>query len=324
MGFHEKWQRWISECLRTASVSVLVNGSPTKEFKMGRGLRQGDPLAPFLFLIVAEGFSQLMKKAVDTGRFFGYKFDGGEKRFFHLQYADDTMIISEKRWSNIRTLKAILLLFETMSGLKVNFQKSSITGINVSQDWIIEAANILHCKVGAVPFTYLGLPIGANPNRKDTWKQVINTVRSRLSRWKNKNLSIGGRVVLLKFVLSAVPVYYLSFFKAPSGMWKLLCNWIGVVSNFQNAGWQHLEQFEGLLGSQRNLTMKMRVIWAAGVWCIWRGRNNKVFRGEEIQMQKLVEEAKIWRWLKLKSNSIADDIVAWCNNPKACIGILDG
>ncbi|XP_058751352.1 uncharacterized protein LOC131624431 [Vicia villosa] len=117
------------------------------------------------------------------------------------------------------------------------------------------------------------------------------------------------------------------FFECPNlaGMWKLLCNWIGVVPNLQNAGWQHLEQFERLLGSQRNLTMKMRVIWAAGVWCIWRGRNNKVFRGEEIQMEKLVEEAKIlaWRWLKLKSNSIADDIVAWCNNPKACIGILD-
>ncbi|XP_058764714.1 uncharacterized protein LOC131638187 [Vicia villosa] len=481
MGFHEKWRSWIFECLRTASVSVLVNGSPTKEFNMGRGLRQGDPLSPFLFLIVAEGFSQLMKKAVDSGRFIGYKFEAGEKRFSHLQYADDTMIISEKRWTNIRTIQAILLLFESLSGLKVNFQKSSIIGINISQNWITEAAKILRCRLGSIPFMYLGLPIGANPNRKETWNHVINIVKSRLSRWKNKNLSIGGRVVMLKSVLFAIPVYYLSFFKAPAGIrnlrkfnlallgkwewkvvnerkgiwfeaivnrygmingvlrsgpngasiwwkdicnlnigggiasreysvkevyksldsddrqptshpwckiwnkaipskvsclvwrvlqnriptkdnlarrgilsnsqldcvgecgreesvshiffecpkfagaWSVICNWLGVHSNLHNDGWQHLEQFEGLLGTQRKLSLKLRIIWAACVWCIWRYRNNKVFLNEEIQLEKVVEETKIlaWRWLRLKSKLIADDIVAWCKNPKACFGFLD-
>ncbi|PNX58979.1 ribonuclease H, partial [Trifolium pratense] len=118
MGFHEKWRRWISECLNTASVSVLVNGSATKEFEMGRGLRQGDPLSPFLFIIAAEGFNMLMKNAVDMGRFAGYKFEGGDLGFSHLQYADDTLIIGEKSWGNIRIMKANLLLFELMSGLK--------------------------------------------------------------------------------------------------------------------------------------------------------------------------------------------------------------
>jgi hypothetical protein len=101
MGFHDKWRMWMSECLKSASISVLVNGSHTKEFKMGRGLRQGDPLSPFLFIIAAEGFNIFMSKAVDSGRFSGYKFDGGDEYFSHLQYADDTVLGTQKSMDKI-------------------------------------------------------------------------------------------------------------------------------------------------------------------------------------------------------------------------------
>ncbi|XP_058725620.1 uncharacterized protein LOC131596902 [Vicia villosa] len=143
MGFLEKWLRWIKECLNSASISVLVNGCPTKEFKMGRGLRQGDPLSPFLFLIAAEGLIILMSKAEERGLYTGSKFQKGADRFSHLQYVDDTMIVGEKSWSNIRIIKANLKLFEMMSGLKVNFQKSSLTSINIPPEWITEAARIV-------------------------------------------------------------------------------------------------------------------------------------------------------------------------------------
>ncbi|MCH92733.1 RNA-directed DNA polymerase (Reverse transcriptase) [Trifolium medium] len=185
---------------------------------MGRGLRQGDHLSPFLFLIAAEGFSMLMKRAVELGKFIGFRFEKADERFTHLQYMDDTLIIGEKGWENISIIKANLLLFELMSGLKVNFHKSLLVGVNIPHRWLEEAANILNCKVGFNQFKYLGLPIGANQNRKDTWYPVIEVVRSRWSRWKNKQLSIGGRVVILKSVLFALPVYFLSFFKAPTGI----------------------------------------------------------------------------------------------------------
>lgn len=218
MGFHEKWYRWIVKCLRTSFVSVLVNGSPTKKFSMGHGLRQGDNLSPFLFLIIVESFNVLIKRAMESGRLVGYKFDVGDKRFSHLQYADDTMILCEKRLTNIRIIKAILLLFESMSRLKVIFQKCTIVGINIPQSWITEALNVLHCKVGVLPFIYLGLPIGANTNRKEMWNQVIETVKSRLNMWKSKLLSIGDRVAILKSILYVILIYFLSFFKAPSGI----------------------------------------------------------------------------------------------------------
>ncbi|XP_071736111.1 secreted RxLR effector protein 78-like [Rutidosis leptorrhynchoides] len=78
IGFGAKWRGWVSSCLKSASISVLINGSPTKEFKLGRGVRQGDPLSPFLFIIAAEGLNWLTKLAVAKGLYNGVEI-GNEK-----------------------------------------------------------------------------------------------------------------------------------------------------------------------------------------------------------------------------------------------------
>lgn len=87
----------------------------------------------------------------------------------HLQFADDTLIIGEKCWSNVRSIMVVLLIFEHVSGLKVNFSKSLLTGVNVSDFWLHEAAFVLNCRVVAFPFAYLGLPIRGDPRRLDFW-----------------------------------------------------------------------------------------------------------------------------------------------------------
>jgi hypothetical protein len=83
----------------------------------------------------------------------------------HLQFTDDTLLLGTKSWANVRALRAVLTLFADMSGLKVNFNKSMLVGINIAESWLNEAASILNCKVGKVPFLYLGLSIGGNPRR---------------------------------------------------------------------------------------------------------------------------------------------------------------
>jgi hypothetical protein len=161
MAFPVLWRKWIKECVRTATASVLVNGSPTEEFPLERGLRQGDPLSPFLFLVAAEGLHVLMEAVVDQNMFTGYRV--GEQdpvAVSHLRFADDTLLLGAKSWANVRALRAVLVLFETMSGLKVNFNKSMLVGVNISDSWLSEAASVLHCRVGKIPFLYLGLPIG--------------------------------------------------------------------------------------------------------------------------------------------------------------------
>ncbi|CAJ2679133.1 unnamed protein product [Trifolium pratense] len=135
----------------------------------------------------------------------------------HLQFADDTLLLGVKSWANVRALRAVLVLFETLSGLKVNFTKSMLVGVNIPDSWLGEAASALCCKVGKIPFLYLGLQIGGDPRRLSFWEPMLNRIKNRLSGWKSRFLSFGGRLVLLKSVLTSLPVYTLSFFKAPSG-----------------------------------------------------------------------------------------------------------
>ncbi|CAJ2637040.1 unnamed protein product [Trifolium pratense] len=137
-------RKWIRECVCTATASVLVNGSPTDEFPLRRGLRQGDPLSPFLFLLAAEGLNVLMEAMVARNLFTGYSIGGqGSVSVSHLQFADDTLLMGIKSWANVRALRAVLVLFETMSGLKVNFNKSMLVGVNISESWLCEAASTL-------------------------------------------------------------------------------------------------------------------------------------------------------------------------------------
>jgi len=105
-----------------------------------------------------------------------------------------------------------------ISGLKVNFTKSQLIGVNVQGSWLTEATLVLKCKVGNLPFVYFGLPVGGDVCRLSFWEPLILQIKSRLSGWKAKHLSFDGRLVLLKYVLSSMPVYTLSFFKAPSGI----------------------------------------------------------------------------------------------------------
>jgi len=214
MNFPTLWRKWIMEC-----VAVLVNGYLTEEFPLHRGLRQGDPLSPFLFLLVAEGFDVLMNASVTNDLYHAYGVGPQrEVRLSHLHFADDTLILGEKSWLNVRTISVVLLLFDEVSGLKVNFHKSLLTGVNIPLSWLSEAASILNCRTGTIPFVYLGLPIGGDDRKLNFRKPVVERISARLSSWNNKFLSFGGLLVLMKSVLSSLPVYFLSFFKAPTGI----------------------------------------------------------------------------------------------------------
>ena len=160
LGFCEKWIKWIKSCLVSSSVSVLVNGSPTSEFCPKRGLRQGDPLAPFLFLIVAEGLAGVVRIAVEKNLVESLEVGAQKVKVNMLQYADDTLFLCEANFKSVCNLKVILHCFELASGLKVNFSKSRIGGVGVDHTVIQQYAAILNCEVMKTPFKYLGLLVG--------------------------------------------------------------------------------------------------------------------------------------------------------------------
>jgi hypothetical protein len=136
-----------------------------------------------------------MTSAVSNNLFTGYSVGTSNSvGVSHLQFADDTLILGTKSWANEHSLRAVLTLFADMSGLKVNFNKSMLDGINIAESRLTEAASILNCKVGKVPFLYLGLSIGGDPRRLAFWNPVLNSIKSRLAGWQSRFISFGGSI----------------------------------------------------------------------------------------------------------------------------------
>ena len=163
MGFGSRWLSWIKWCISTASFSVLINESLTGFFPSSRGLRQGDPLSPYLFVIRMEDISCLINRVVAGNYLSGSRIIDGrgeELAISHLLYADDTLLFYEADKNQLKFLSWILMWFEAMSGLKINLNKSEIIPIGPVAN-VEELASELGCKVGSLPTSYLGLPLSA-------------------------------------------------------------------------------------------------------------------------------------------------------------------
>lgn len=221
LGFNSLWRKWMRACAASGSISVLVNGSPIVDFDVKKGLRQGDPLAPFLFLVVAEGLAGLVRSAVDKGHLAGYKVND-DISFPLFQFADDTILICEASRSNLWATKTIFRSFELVSGLKVNFSKSYMYAINADNFFPNNVAEFLSCKVGKLPFKFLGIQMATNLRRCSTREPIVTSLKKRLQKWKGRFLSNGGRVTLINSVLNSMPLYLFSFYKAPKKILKTI------------------------------------------------------------------------------------------------------
>nr|GFA08501.1 RNA-directed DNA polymerase, eukaryota [Tanacetum cinerariifolium] len=199
-GFGSKWRSWISGSLNLGMASILVNGSPTTEFPFHCGLKQRDPLAPFLFILIMESLHLSFERVVEAGLFKGIQI-GPSLSISHLFYADDAVFIGEWSDNNLSHIMQILHCFSLSSGLKINVLKSNLLGVGVSSEAVIIAARNLGCLVMSTPFKYLGVMVGGNMSLTKAWEAVIGKLKSRLSKWKRNTLSIGGHLTLLKSVI---------------------------------------------------------------------------------------------------------------------------
>ena len=209
--------RWIKWCISTSSFSVLVNRSPAGFFPSSRGLRQGDPLSPYLFVIGMETLSCLLNRATDGNYLSGTKFTDGkgeELVISHLLYADDTLLFCKADRDELKFIRWTLTLFEAVSSLKINLNKSEILPIGPVAK-MEELASELGCKAETLPTTYLGLPLGAKHKALRVWDSVEERFRKRLASWKFQYISKGGRATLIRSSLSSLPIYHLSLFRAP-------------------------------------------------------------------------------------------------------------
>ena len=146
--------------------SVLVNGSPAGFFGSSRGLHQGDPLSPLLFLLVMEVLSRLLKRAKHRGFLSGFQASpntSGGLHISHLLFVDDTILFCDASEEQLLHIHMVLIFFEAITGLKVNVGKSEIVPVGEVRN-LDALARILCCKVGCLPMSYLGMPLGAHYN----------------------------------------------------------------------------------------------------------------------------------------------------------------
>jgi hypothetical protein len=217
-GFGEKWCSWIAHCISTVRFSVLVNGSPAGFFSSSRGLRQGNPVFHFLFVIVMEALSKMITTTVDRG-FLPCFFVGSRPpgvNISHL-FADDTLVFCGANPNHLRHLRVLLLFFKIVSGLKVNLAKSILVPVG-NVDTMVELTSILGCGTSSLPVKNLGIPLGASYKAKSIWDVIVEKMERRLASWKRMYLSKGGRVTLIKSTLSNLLTYFLSLFPIPASV----------------------------------------------------------------------------------------------------------
>nr|KYP62506.1 LINE-1 reverse transcriptase isogeny [Cajanus cajan] len=285
LGFDNKWRSWIEGCLRSSQVSVLINGSPTSEFSPQRGLRQGDPLSPFLYVIVAEGLAGMMRSAVQKNLFTSYEVGAKRVAVNLLQFADDTIFFGEPTISNVITIKSLLRCFELVSGLKINFYKSCCGAIGSNLSDLIRYAMVLNCKIMDIPFKYLGLPIGDNPRRQSMWKPIILKFEKKLALWKNKLISLAGRVC-------GLGIKDISLFnKALLGKWR----W----SMFHNEKNLWGDILESKYGGWRDLTSgednNFQSYWWKDLRKVYGNKDEEQWRLQGLQFDS--HKKDYWKWL---------------------------
>jgi len=178
-----------------------------------------------------------------------------------------------------------------VSGLKINFFRSSLIGVNVREDFMEMACNFLNCSKGCIPFNYLGLPVGANGRSVSTWEPLVESLNRRLNSWGHKYISFGGRIVLLNSVLNSIPTFYLSFLKKPVNVWRkmvivqreFLWGGVGGGRKINWVKWDTVCQLKGKGG------LGMKDIWLMNVSLLakWRWR---LLDGERTLWKEVVEE----------------------------------
>nr|GFA04329.1 RNA-directed DNA polymerase, eukaryota, reverse transcriptase zinc-binding domain protein [Tanacetum cinerariifolium] len=137
-----RWDFLDEDCLKSSRGSVIINGSPTEEFQFGKGIKQGDPLSPFLFLLIMESLHLSFQRVVDAGLFQGLQL-GGSVNLSHMFIADDAVFVGQWSEGNINSLVNILECFNMASGLKINMRKSKIMGVRVTRDKVDKATTKL-------------------------------------------------------------------------------------------------------------------------------------------------------------------------------------
>jgi hypothetical protein len=216
-GFDDRFIMWVQNILSIGTSSILLNGLPGKQFVCKRGVRQGDPLSPTLYVLGSDLLQDVVNDVLQQGA-LSLPIVTGDPDFPIIQYADDTLLILPTELDQVLALKKAQII-SPHPGFMVNFHKSAMVPINDSSERITLLAESFGCQVTSLPFTYLGFPLGtARPQLQDLMPLVFRLERRLTSI--SHFLSQGARLQLVDSVISSMSVYFLCSLSLPPGILK--------------------------------------------------------------------------------------------------------
>ncbi|KAL2253043.1 UNVERIFIED_CONTAM: hypothetical protein Sindi_0099000 [Sesamum indicum] len=218
-GFPQTFTRWI-ECVTTVAFSIGLNGNPHGFFAGAHGLRQGDPLSPYLFVLVMEVLHLGLLQLIEQDLQFSYHWKCEPVKVFQLGFADDLLLFCRADLNSLRTLKRGLDRFAKWSGLRLNVQKSHVIISRSAQGWKDQILTIMGFQEGQLPMRYLGLPLLSSRLSISDCQPLLLKIDARINGWEGISLSYAGRIQIIKFVLSAMSIYWASAFILPKAIIK--------------------------------------------------------------------------------------------------------
>ncbi|XP_026410979.1 uncharacterized protein LOC113306234 [Papaver somniferum] len=213
-GFSDSWCMWVLNILSSARISVMINGCPEGYFSITRGLRQGDPLSPLIFVLIEDVLSRNISKLFANNSMNVMVSKKGVAPT-HLLFADDILIFCKGNLHSLQNLKNMLVLYERASGQYVNFAKSKFYfgGDIISR--AIAISNYLSMERVMFPDKYLGIQLKPGIVRHIHVRQVVEKIMDKLAGWKGKLLSFQARIVLIKSVISSYVIHSMVVYKWP-------------------------------------------------------------------------------------------------------------
>lgn len=228
LKFPRKFIGWVMACVTSTSFSLCINGSTYGYFQGKRGLRQGDPMSPLLFVICMEYLSRLLTYA---GKQKGYQFHHRCKNLAlnHLVFADDLIIFCKGEYDSVMWNLRSLATFAATSGLSANAGKSAIYTCNMVEQVKNQVLQETKYKEEYLPFSYLGVKISAKKLSNDDCQFLIDKIAAKLRTWGVSTLSYAGRAQLVNSVLLNLHSYWASIFVLPK---RVLDGVIAACRNF--------------------------------------------------------------------------------------------
>jgi hypothetical protein len=243
LGFHQIWVQMVMRLVTSVSFSVLFNGDKLDNFRPTRGLRQGDPISPYLFLLTAEGLTGLLKSRNQSSVLKGIKVAPLTPMVSHLLFADDSLLFFRANRENALVIKEVLNTYCRASGQQINMDKSFIHfAKGVRQNIRDDIKSLLEVHNEALSEKYLGMPSDVGAASTGAFKYLKDRMWGKIEGWLEQCLSTGGKEILIKSVAQAIPTYSMSCFRLTRGLCEHLTSlcrkfWWGCKGGKRRIAW---------------------------------------------------------------------------------------